>query len=289
MLSNELIEEVIYVSSKGEFVSKELLLKIAFNIIESLDDITKSKFNEIKFVDLKGDFGLANCSRTYGIIEVDYEALINQERQNIFYSYLKSNIDIIQYFFHEIEHLNEFYKEQNYNLEARLVGISSGIFISDVIYNLAYKYNINEEEQDNFIDNKFNKFQERYWEILPTEKIAEVDSYKNLLDSFKKYPDFSVKYPKLYYYLVDKYIDSYRLGYKYNARNKKLNIPLINYLNALKTLECNIELKDLGIVLKEKNIDNNLSSLDKFKYGLPITVENARALNKEKVLLKNLK
>lgn len=289
MLSNELIEEVIYVSSKGNFVNKDLLLKIGLNIIDDLEEVTKSKFNEIKFVDLNGEFGLANCSRTLGVIEVDYNALISQEKQNKFYSYLKSNIDIIQYFFHEIEHLNEFYKEQKFDLEAKLIGISSGIFIGDVIYNLSCKYNISEEEKNNFIDNKFDKFQETYWNILPIEKIAEVDSYKNLLESFKKYPNFITKYPKLYYYLVDNYIDSYKIGYKYNDKKKNLNIPLIDYLNSLKTLECNIELKDLGIVLKTGVVENKLSSLDKFKYGLPITLENAKDLNKQKVLLKNIK
>lgn len=286
MISNELIEEVIYESSKGNFISKGLVLRIALNIVENLNYVSKSKLQEVRFVDLSGEFGLATCDRTTGIIEADYNALINQEKENKVYSCLKSNINIIQYICHEIEHLNEFYKEGKYNLESRLIGISSGVFVNAVISNLANKLNIKEENKIDFINNKFESFQETYWKILPMEKIAEVDSYKNLLNSFKKYPNFISKYPKLYHYLVDEYIDSYKIGYVYD---EKLNVPLFDYLKALKTIDCNITLSDLGITLKQSKSEKNLTSLDKFKYGLPITKNNIKELNKEKLLLKNIK
>ena len=49
MISNELMEEIIYLSSKGKILDKKIILKIALSILNSLDDYTINKFNGITF------------------------------------------------------------------------------------------------------------------------------------------------------------------------------------------------------------------------------------------------
>lgn len=286
MISNELLEEVIYISSQGKFISKGLLLRIAINVIEKLDYVTKSKFQEVKFVDLDWDFGYAACTKSLGLIELDYQKLINQEKEAKVFSCLYANLSIIQYLLHEIEHLNEYYKVTKNDLQSKLINISSSDFLEDRIYDYFYNNGIDKDKIQDCVNESFQSFQEKYWQIIPLEKIADSDSYKNLLRSIKNYPNFINKYPNLYEKFVDEYLYTLKLGYKYDEQKNKYSIPILLYISALKKFDTNIKLSDIGYVLKESTKTTSKISLEeKLKYGFPTSKNEIDGLNKQKILI----
>lgn len=264
MISNELLEEVISVSKKGKFISKGLLLRIVMNSIEQLDYVSKSNFQEIKIVNLDNDFGIANFTKDTGVIEFDYNALIKQEIDSKVFIHLKSNLLIIQQVLHEVEHLDEVSKMKRNDVQSKLISISENDFLSDSIYEFLKKRNVKEKIIPKYLKTKFDIFNEKYWDIIPTEKIADVDSFKKIIDSMDNYPEFKRVHKNIYKSLYLEYLDSFKLGYKYIKKEEKYNVPIYKYLRALKFLECNIKFKEICTDLSEIN------SLDKFKFGFPV-------------------
>lgn len=289
MISNELLEEVINISQKKRYISKGLLLRIALNVIENLDSKTKSRLQEIKFVDSDWEFALASCDRKRGIIEVDYTRLLQQEKNLNPLSYLKANLSIIQYLLHEIEHLNEHFKSKQNDLQAKIINICSGEFIHKSFQNKVKDWPYHKRIE--YANKKFREFCEDNWAIIPIEKIAEADSINNILNSIKAYPNFTYQHSETYFSILIKYIKSLKLGYEFNEQTGSYNIPLIDYLSALNS---KIDLKDIGLVLKPSSNNSNkliseLSIEERMKLGLPITSKDIKELNKQKIMLRSTK
>lgn len=285
MISNELLEEVINISKKGRYISKGLLLRIAINVIENLDYKTKSKFQELNFIESDWEFALACCDRKRGIIEVDYDRLLNQERKLNAMNYLKANLSIIQYILHETEHLNEHFKSSQNDLQAKLINISSGDFVHSTF--MKKSKSISRIKKIEFANKKFQEFNEEYWQVIPIEKIAEADSYRNILSSLDVYPNFKKEFKDTYLLILRDYLRALKCGYHkdYHGNELVYNIPLIDYLTAL---NYKIKLEDLGLRLKtNSNISSKLSIEDRMKFGLPIKEVDVKELHKQKIILKS--
>jgi len=280
MISNELLEEVINVSKKGKFISKGLLLRIIMNSIEQLDYVSKSNFQEIRIVNLDNDFGIANYSKDIGVIEFDYNALIKQEIDSKVFIYLKSNLLIIQQVLHEVEHLDEVSKKNKNNIQSKLISISESDFLSDIIYEYLKNRNIKDRFVSKYIKETFDRFNEKYWNVIPIEKIAEVDAFKKIIDSMENYPNFKNEHKNIYKSLYLEYLDSFKIGYKYNKKEERYNVPIYKYLKALKSLECNIKFKEICNNLSE------IDSLDKFKFGFPVDELDIEKIKKQKLKIK---
>ena len=74
MISNELLDEIIFVSLKNEIISKELIEKIVFSIIEDCDELTQNYFSDITFEDEEWNFAIASCDKD-GKINISYDKI----------------------------------------------------------------------------------------------------------------------------------------------------------------------------------------------------------------------
>lgn len=286
MISNELLEEIIDVSNKRKFISKGLLLRIAVNIIEQTNFITKSKFQEIRFVDMDWDFAGAVCDKINGVIKIDYEKIINYEK-SLCSSYLNANLEIIQIVLHEIEHLDEFFKSKQNNFQSKLINISSSEFISNMYYDKSKTLYRNQEKRINYTNKKFREFNEKNYEIIPIERIADIDSYKKLLNSLDNFPNFYNMYLKTYAFILKQYLNSLKSGYIYDEEKDKYNVPLLDYL---KVINYKDSLENLDIYLKKSNeVSNKMSIEQRMKYGLSIKNQDIKEINKQKILIRGTK
>ena len=133
----------------------------------------------------------------------------------------------------------------------------------------------------------YREFTEKYYSIIPIEKIADVDSCKNILDSLKHYPNFRKEYLESYFFVLKEYLSYLKMGYEYNSDFGKYNVPFLDYL---KSLNCHIKLEDIGLSLKSSNdVKNNFSIEDRMKFGLSITHEDTKELSRQKIILKSAK
>lgn len=289
MISNELLEEVISVSKNKKFISKGLLLRIVVNVIENSNDVTKSKFQDFRCGELGWDFAVAAGDKENGIVYLNYDKALHLEKNKHVFSYLKSNLNIIQIILHEIEHLNELYKIEKNNFESKFIIKSVSDLISEKCFEIGKNLFDNRDEAIYYRNMRYRMFYEKYWDIIPTEKIAELDSYEKLIRSLDKYPNFYNNHPKIYEYFVEEYINSLKLGYNSKEEIEKYNIPLIDYLSALKTINCRLYLEDFGVSLKTKTSSGNIPLEKRMRYGLPVTKQEIEELDINKILLKSTK
>ena len=279
MIDNELLDKVIYVSSKNKFISKKLLKRIVINVIDNSDPLTKSMFNDIVFKEMEWEFAGAVCDKENGIIEADYDSIIVEQSLAPKDSYLKMNLEIIRYVLHEVEHLKEEYKKSLNNYKSKIIKYSDNIFISKNFYTKTK--NKPKKIRRKIVHNKFQKFCEKNWDIIPTERIADIDSYYNVIESLKAYDDFKNKYKLEYIDTYNEFIDILKQGYVLKD-DGEYNTPVFDYFINIKRTEC---LNKLGFSLnKEPNGIENLSLTKKFVYGFPITNEDMYNLDKKKIL-----
>lgn len=148
------------------------------------------------------------------------------------------------------------------------------------------KFN-SQRKRDRYIESKNLELNSKYWDIYPCEKIAEAEAFELLLRSLNTYPNFKKDYKREYLYILKKYIDSLKQGYKYNKETGKYNIPLRDYLRFINYY---VKYEDLNLTVKKSNKSLNLKSRfsieDRMKFGLPITNEDIKELNKQKIILK---
>lgn len=294
MISNELMEEIISVSNKDEFLSKGLINRIAINLVEKCDPLTKSLFQEFGFVEnlWNNKTVYASCNKEEGIIYYCYEHAIGYAmamlKENS--SYLMCNLTIIEFLIHELEHLKESYKQQQNELENKLIKNCSSEFIRELIID-RYLPNILKKYQDKEILSKplFKKYQEFYlpiWDICPDEKIADPDAYKIIVDSVGAYPNFKYTNKQDYEDIVIAYISSLLTGYKKNRYTQKYSIPLEKYLNEISKID--IHQKMDPTIKEEITRASEYTSEERMKYGLPITDEDIKQV-KRKYLTKGTK
>lgn len=289
MISNELLEEVINISKKKKYISKGLLLRILINVIENSNSVTKSKFQEIKYVNFDCDFALASCQRDSGIIEVDYERIVEFKKEFSDVSYLAANLLIIQTVMHEIEHLNEDYKITQKGFKAQLLKINSEKFMANMWKEKSKKFT-GVIKRKKYIDDKFLELNTKHWKIYPVEKIAEAESFELLLKSLDAYPNFKKDYRREYIFILKNYIDKLKQGYNYNRKTGKYNIPLRDYL---KFINYYVKYEDLNLVLKKSNESKNLKARfsieERMKFGFPIKKEEVKSVTNKILVLRSTK
>lgn len=271
MIDNELIENIISVSNKSQFIDKKLLYKIIINEIYNGDQITKNLFNDVEFCSIDWDFALACCIKETGIIKIDYDAIIDRymninilKKSHILYF----NLTIVQLALHEIEHLRECYKLSSSSLESSLIHIGC----CETIYK---KHELDLKELYNkdpkIALNNYRNFFETYWNVIPSEKIAEADSCRTILNSINNFPDFSTKYLEIYKMLLKRYKQILLMGYSYNSEKNILEFPLKSYLKAM-------DFENLMHFINLKIENEYILLEDKFKYGIQVLDNEVRDL-----------
>lgn len=289
MISNELLEEVISESKKKRFISKGLLMRVAISVIENSNPKTKQKFQEIKYVKFDNEYALASCYRDLGIIEIDYEKIIESKKEYTDVSYLTANFLIIQTVMHEVEHLNEDYKISQKGFKAQLLRINSQDFLDKMWKDKSKKFN-SIKKRKKYIEEKELEYSTKYWDIFPAEKIAEAESFELLLKVLDQYPGFKKNYKKEYLFILKEYIDRLNQGYTYNSEMEKYNVPLRDYL---KFINYYVKYENLKLVLQKSNETKSLKTTfsveERMKYGLPITKEDVKQLTSKILVLKSTK
>ena len=186
MIESEIIEEIINTSLNQRFLSKKQIFKFAKKIIETLEDSTKNRFQEIYFgSNYWDDPEFATTDIKNGIINFNMDTVYSnfKERNRIIDSYLTCNLEILQLLLHEIQHLREPYKMMQNKLDNTLIGYGSIKYMQER-YGKMYP---------NMPLDIFQKKYLRLYNFIPTERIAEIDSYKELFNSILNFPDFKEK------------------------------------------------------------------------------------------------
>ena len=245
MISDELIEEIIYTSLKGKYLNKLQILKIACDVIEKLENSTKYNFSGIDFsITSWGDKAFAETSIEEGKINFDLNnikiALMRDKYEN-YISYLSKNIYIISILFHEIEHLREPYKILTNPLDRKLLNYN--------INYIYYEYDLINPKCKVITNKKIMNFYLKNWDYVPAERIAEIDSKSRLFYSFKKYPGFT-RFNE-YNYLIFELCNAELLGYN---KEKNISSPLVKYMH----------------LIKRTNVLKSISNIDLSKVDVPM-------------------
>lgn len=255
MISNELLEEIIFLSKQDKLIGRRLIRKIVLQVISSLDQRIKDNFTGISCKKRIESFAETNIDDGFITINLNlcYSDLNNKNTTT-----LNKNLWLATTLLHEIEHLKEPYKIEQDNLEGKLINISNYVCNTNLRNELYYKD--------------------------PSEKIAYALSVKYLLESLKKYPNFKKEHFKEFKSINDEYITKLQFGYKKHG-NTKYNSSLIDFMSILKILN---HLDQIGFKLVKSNEQKNIDRLNleqKFMYGLPVTDEEVKKLNKGKKLI----
>lgn len=267
MISNELLEEVIHISNKNKYISKELLLKIVLDAIDKLDSSAKSKFNDVIFSKIGWNWSAAAWCNESGIMELNYRMIIRDCKHLGEGNFLTSNLIALIYPLHEIQHMNENYKLTTNSLESELLKLGT----LECIYSLLEK-----KYGSKRVDKKYEKFLSDCVDIMPIEKIAEVDAHRMLLKSLDNYPVFYSKYKDSYDYMIYEYFGALIMGYNDNYSN----MPVFDYLLRLQEIGYKVKLEDVKLLSK---LNNDTSIEDKLKYGVKVSEEEVESL-RQKIL-----
>lgn len=264
-MKQEVIDEIINISSKDKILSVSQIRKILTSIVDDLEHLTQEKYNGVVegkryWKDVTGVS--TNISR--GLICINYGKLMEDilyEKNVNNLSYLGANMSLFQLLLHELEHIRESYKSLINNNDKLLLEYSNIDFILQTFYDRVGKRN--------YTDEKFRKYYVDIHGIVPCERIANMDSCKKLINLLDGYPNFRKKHDLEYQYILNILYEYETFGYK----NKGLIYPLIKYLK-----EMNIE-----DVTKLLCFDSTMSTFDKYRYGLYLSKDEA---HRNKLLLK---
>lgn len=272
MINQKLMDEIIYISLKNQYINKELIEEIVLDVIDNCDKLTQNLFGGIYFGKPSLDFFIAEADENNRII-ANYEEMINQGNIANHQSYLERNLKIIAYLLHEIEHLKEDSKLQKNTFESDMIKLGNLEYIFEQIL----KKNL--EKTDNYkiaevkTLKKYEKFYEKKWSFIPIERIAEAKARETILNSITTYDGFCEKFFIEYKNLTKYYINSLKMGYELGEYGKYKS-PIFNFF---KSLEC---MSDLDYII---NISPKLTSQDKMMYGLPIKPVDVIEINKMKI------
>lgn len=287
MISNEILEEIIEISKKGQYLSKGFIHRLYINLLEQCDPITKSKFQDFYFVEniFGGLENGAACMKIEGITKYCYHAVILDVSETKHLPFLQANLYMVLYLVHELEHLKEHYKITKNNFESRLIQNSDGMFIKKLIEDKYLPiFLINRVRPifiEKYLEKKYQKFYLPVWNIFPDEKIAEVDAFKIIYDSLNNYPNFKEIYNEDYKFILKEYYKALLSGYKRYKYSKEFTVPLKKYLEEIKKID-KYGILDPALEKELQNF-NEYSSYEKMKYGLPITIEDIQEVKKNLV------
>lgn len=255
MINNELLEEIIYISNKEKFIKEDLIIKIFIDLYKQLDPYTQNLFKELCFgeIDRKTETrGI--CYQEEGIIKLDLEQIFKEQNEYRYRSMLSKNLFILSILIHELQHLKELYKMTIDNFEGKVLKSS------------------NDVEDDDLLD--------KLYECDPSEKIAFANSWNYILNSLNLYPNFKEDHFKEFAFVNNKYIDNLKIGYNYIKDKGHYNIPLINFLKKTNNVKLIKEVNTLKFII---DIKKNMSLEDKLKYGLNVSLNEIKNLNKQKI------
>lgn len=289
---NEYLEEVISLSNKDEFISKELIEKIINFRVEQEDKVTKEKFSGVIFgkTNWSGNI-MCTCDMNSGNIFVDYEKIMSEYIKVNKINMLQKNARIISYLFHEVNHLKEDSIISLLNFESLLISYSG----FEVFYPLVetkikhFRYLINDCLYKKIFEYKQDKLYLKIYDKIPSERIANIRSYKETFEVFNNYPNFKEKYIDDLEYINEIYRNQYYLGYdNYNKQGKYYKGPLLDYLKFIKMFNLLEELdfycEDIKRFIEKTSKEFTLE--ERMLYGLPVTLKETEELNKKLILTK---
>jgi len=272
MISQELLDQIIYVSLKKQYITKELIEIVVLDVIDNCDKLTKNLFGGIYFGEASFDFFIAEADENNRII-ANYEEMIRQAELSKYQSYIERNLKIIAYLLHEIEHLKEERKLQKNTFESNIIRLSNLEYVFNQIYKSVSKKISNYKVAEIISLKKYEYFYKKNWCFMPIERIAEVEARRVILKSLKNYEGFSDNFFDEYKNLTGYYISALKMGYEVRDYSK-YNSPLFRFY---KSLECIDDLKNI------LNIVPKLTSEQKMMYGLPIKPIDIVEVNKMKI------
>ncbi len=267
MISNELLEQIIYLSEKGILVDKNLINHIVLDEINNSDYITKDIFSGLTFEKIYEKDIMCLCNTLKGIITVDLNKLYKYHRrtENVLYT----NLQIVRYVLHELEHLKEKYKSTKDDTIKLLLDISN----PDIMYDIYKSKLLSKKRKDKKVDKLYFKL----YNFIPGERIADIDSSLKILKSVKSYP----KNLNIHKKLEKDYINNLYSGYIKVFKGNMFNVPLEDYLYNINQEKYLYDFKFYSSDKKEfyDNVTKLYSIEDKMRFGLPITIDESKVIS----------
>ena len=285
-MKQEYLEELISFSNKDKFVSKELIEKIIYDIVDE-----ECRLNQVIFGDTSwGGDVKCSCDINCRNILVNYES-INKDYNSSKKKPLQKNLILLSYLFHEVQHLKEDSIIKLLNFESLLISYSS----FDVFFQLAesklkhMRCLIGEDLYKKIVEKKQDQLYLKIYYKIPGERIANIRAYKQVFETIYNYPGFEEKYIDDFKFINNLYKDQYYLGYdNYNKKGKYYKGPLLDYLKFIKMTEL-LDTFDFyspvpKIFLKKCSKEFDIE--ERMLYGLPVTLEETDELDKKLILTK---
>lgn len=285
-MKQEYLEELISFSNKEEFVSKKLIEKIIYDIVDE-----DCRLNQVIFgvTSWSGDVK-CSCDINYRNILVDYEKLrkdYNKSKK----SSLQKNLILLSYLFHEVEHLKEDSIISLLNFESLLISYSS----IDIFYPLAesklkhMKYFIADNIYIKMLEKQQDQLYLKIYDKIPGERIANIRAYKQVFEAVNYYPNFKEKYIDDFKFINNLYKDQYYLGYdNYKKKDKFYKGPLLDYLKFIKMTglldDFDFYCEDIKRFLEKSSKEFSIE--ERMLYGLPVTLKETDELDKKLILTK---
>lgn len=285
-MKQEYLEELISFSNKDEFVSKALIEKIIYDIVDE-----ECRLNQVIFGDTSWSGNVkCSCDINSRNILVDYEK-IKKDYNNSKKSSLQKNLILLSYLFHEVQHLKEDSIIKLLNFESLLISYSS----FDVFFPLAesklkhLKCLIDNNLYKKIVEKKQDQLYLKMYDKIPGERIANIKSYKQVLESICDYPGFKEKYIDDLKFINYLYKDQYYLGYdNYKKQGKYYKGPLLDYLKFIKMsnllYDFDFYCEDPKVFLEQSSKEFSIE--ERMLYGLPVTLEETDELDKKLILTK---
>ena len=275
MINEEILEEIIYLSKRGQLLDKKLIIKIALSIIDNLDDESKSIFSGIKFVGNRvlGITNFAQFDEKKGLIQINMDKMKDLKRE---YSILYCNLQLVEILMHEINHLRESYKKKNGDIEAFLITASDNFLSKNDIYNDIQKHYLDCNKKQELFDKLYGKVYFEIYDFIPGERIAEISAYEDLISSLNNISNFRKDYKSDYFLLKKTLFGEYVRVYVMDI------IPLVEYFKLINNIDAIQGLSFYSPIRREflENSKKYFKVEDRFKYGLPTD-------KKDKLLLLN--
>lgn len=285
-MKQEYLEELINFSDKDKIITMELIEKIIYDIVKE-----EYRFNEVIFNNTNwSNDVMCSCDIVSRNIIVDYKNIdkeYNKSKRNS----LQKNLIILSYLFHEVNHLKEEKIMELSNFESLLIAYSSfdiiGLLADKKIKHM--KYLINDELYIKILETKQDRLYLKIYDKIPGERIANIRSYKEVLESIYNYPNFKEKYNGDLEEINKIYIKQYYLGYdNYKKQEKYYPGPLLDYLKFIKKsgLLENLYFSNKNTKLFLETSSKKFTIEERMLYGLPVTLEETKVLDKKLMLTK---
>lgn len=291
-MKNEYIEEIISLSNKDKFITPNLIKKIIEDRVNQEDSNVIAKFNGVTFGNTNwcGDV-MCSCDITDGNIIVNYKKIIGEYKKIKKINLLEQNLRILSYLFHEVNHLKEESIIELLNFESLLISYSG----LDIFYPIVEKkikhirYLLDDNLYKKILDRKINELYLKIYDKIPAERIANIRSYKEVLEAIYNYPNFKENYNKELKYINELYKDQYYLGYdNYKKQDKYYTGPLLDYLKFIKMPDLlddfDFYCEDIKRFIEKSSKEFTIE--ERMLYGLPITLEETNELDKKLILTK---